>query len=216
MRIAVIGTGRMATGLGRGWLKAGHFVAFGSRRPESKNEFHASVGTESRIYGFEGAITAGEVVVLAIPYSEVAAFAKKYAHLLRGKVIVDISNPIGRQPPDGRAGAELTAEAIGAGARVLAAFKDNFAATLEAPVDHTGEPRDVHFAGDDDEAKQVLAGLVRDLGFRPVDCGPLRHAVMLDHLVPLMIHLDRTVNAGRATSSFRFAAPSCTSSAATR
>ena len=207
MRIAILGTGRMAAGLGKGWLNAGHFVAFGSRRPESKNDFHAGVGTESRIYGFEGAITAGEIVVLAIPYAEVVPTVKKHAELLRGKPVVDISNAFANQPKDGMATAEHTAEAIGEGARVMAAFKNNFFNTLLDPVDHTGQPRDVHFAGDDAEAKGVLAGLIADLGFKPVDCGPLHAAIMLDYLTPVMVEMDQRINAGGRNSSFRFAYP---------
>jgi predicted dinucleotide-binding enzyme len=90
---------------------------------------------------------------------------------------------------------------------VVAAFKDNFSDTLTSPADHTGQPRDVHYAGDDEEAKKVLACLIRDLGFRPVDCGPLHAAVALDHIVPLMVEMDRRLNGGRRNSSFRFAAP---------
>lgn len=204
MRIAILGTGRMATGLGKGWLKAGHFVAFGSRSPETKTEFQAEVGADSRVYGFEGAITAGEVVVIAVPYAEVLNLAEKHADLLRDKIVIDITNPFTSQPSDGRAGAELTSAAIGNGARVLAAFKGNFSGTLLDPVDHTGEPRDVLFAGDDAEAKKVLERLVADLGFKPVDCGPLHAAVMLDISVPMLIEMDGRLNDGQHNSSFRY------------
>lgn len=210
MRIAILGTGRMATGLGKGWLKAGHFVAFGSRRPETKTEFQAEIGADSRVYGFEGAITAGEVVVIAVPYGEAASLAAQHADLLRDKIVIDITNPFASQPTDGRAGAELTAAAIGANGkepRVLAAFKGNFAGTLLEPVDHTGEPRDVLFAGDDTDAKEVVAGLIRDLGFKPVDCGPLHAAVMLDLSVPMLIEMDGRLNGGQHNSSFRFSYP---------
>ena len=204
MRIAILGTGRMASGLGKGWLMAGHFVAFGSRRPETKNDFHKEVGLDSRVFGIEGAITAGEVVVITVPYAETVPLAKQHAGLLRGKIIIDITNPFRAQPADGRAGAELTAEAIGDGARVVAAFKANFSNTLMEPVDHTGQPRDVFFAVDDEPAKQVVAGLITDLGFKPIDCGPLRAATMLDLSVPMLIDMDTRLNGGRRTSSFRF------------
>lgn len=207
MRIAILGTGRMATGLGKGWLNAGHFVAFGSRKPETKTEFQAEVGADSRVYGFEGAITAGEVVVMAVPYGEVVPLAKKHADLLRDKIIIDITNPFADQPEDGRAGAELTAEAIGEGAKVIAAFKGNFAGTLLDPVDHTGQPRDVLFAGDDAEAKSTVSGLITDLGFKPVDCGPLHAAVMLDLSVPMLIEMDGRLNNGQHNSSFRYSYP---------
>ena len=204
MRIAILGTGRMANGLGRGWLKAGHFIAFGSRRPETKNDFHKEVGLDSRVFGTEGAIAAGEVVVITVPYAETLPLARKHADLLRDKIVIDITNPFGAQPADGRSGAELTAEAIGEGARVVAAFKANFSNTLLEPVDHTGQPRDVFFAGDDEPAKQVVSGLISDLGFKPVDCGPLRAATMLDLSVPVLIEMDTRLNGGRRTSSFRF------------
>jgi predicted dinucleotide-binding enzyme len=204
MRIAILGTGRMASGLGKGWLKAGHFVAFGSRRPETKNDFHAVVGTESRVFGIEGAITAGEVVVLTVPYAETVQLAKQHAELLRGKIVIDITNPFASQPADGRAGAELTAEAIGEGASVIAAFKANFSNTLLEPIDHTGQPRDVFFAGGDEAAKQVASGLITDLGFNPVDCGSLHAATMLDLSVPMLNEMDTRLNKGRRTSSFRF------------
>lgn len=207
MRIAILGTGRMATGLGRGWLKAGHFVAFGSRRPETKAGFQAEIGAESRVYGFEGAITAGEVVVIAVPYAEAVPMATKHSALLRDKIVIDITNPFAAQPVDGRAGAELTAAAIGSGALVVAAFKGNFSTTLESPVDHTGQPRDVLFAGDDAEAKGVVAGLIGDLGFKPVDCGPLHAAVMLDLSVPMVMEMDGRLNGGQRNSSFRFSFP---------
>jgi predicted dinucleotide-binding enzyme len=197
----------MATGLGRGWLKAGHFVAFGSRRPETKSEFQAEIGADSRVYSLEAAIAAGEVVVIAVPYAEAAQVASKHADLLRDKIVVDITNPFASQPADGRAGAELTAAAIGSGALVVAAFKGNFSATLEDPIDHTSRPRDVLFAGDDGNAKSVVAGLIGDLGFRPVDCGPLHVAVMLDLSVPVMIEMDERLNSGRHNSSFRFSFP---------
>jgi predicted dinucleotide-binding enzyme len=204
MRIAILGTGRMASGLGKGWLKAGHFVALGSRRPETKNDFHKEVGLDSRVFGIEGAITAGEVVVITVPYAETVPLAKEHANLLCGKIVIDITNPFGAQPADGRSGAELTAEAIGDGARVVAAFKANFSNTLLEPSDHTGQPRDVFFAGDDEPAKQVVGGLVKDLGFSPVDCGSLRAATMLDLSVPMLIDIDTRLNGGRRTSSFRF------------
>ncbi|KAA1299546.1 MAG: hypothetical protein EGP11_00820, partial [SAR202 cluster bacterium] len=54
-RIGIIGTGKMAFALGKAFLAAGHFVAFGSRKPETKNQFHEMVGDESKIYGVQAA-----------------------------------------------------------------------------------------------------------------------------------------------------------------
>jgi predicted dinucleotide-binding enzyme len=202
-RIGILGTGNMALALGKSLLAAGHFVAFGSRRPESKNDFHEAVGTESRIYGYQAAINAGEIVIITLPYEEVAATARKFGDSLRNKIVIDITNPFTAQPNNGDSGAQVTASIIGDGALVIAAFKTNFAATFENPIDSTGEPREVHYAGDDEEAMKAVKQLIRGIGFKPVDCGTLAQAVVLDHMVPLMIRLDATELDDQHLSSFR-------------
>jgi|TARA_B110000495_G_scaffold168683_1_gene155729 predicted dinucleotide-binding enzyme len=202
-RIGILGTGNMALALGKSLLAAGHFVAFGSRRPESKNDFHEAVGTESRIYGYQAAINAGEIVIITLPYKEVAATARKFGDSLRNKIVIDITNPFTAQPNNGDSGAQVTASIIGDGALVIAAFKTNFAATFENPIDSTGEPREVHYAGDDEEAMKAVKQLIRGIGFKPVDCGTLAQAVVLDHMVPLMIRLDATELDDQHLSSFR-------------
>ncbi|MCZ6539220.1 MAG: NAD(P)-binding domain-containing protein [Chloroflexi bacterium] len=206
-RIGIIGTGRMALALSRALMAAGHFVAFGSRRPEDRKDFHEEVGAESRLYGVQAAIDAGEIVVLAVPYSVVATTARKFADSLRGKVVIDITNPFASQPNDGSSGAQVTAAAIGGGARVVAAFKTNFSGTITEPVDSSGQPREVHYAGDDEEAKSVVAELIRGIGFKPVDYGSLAQAVVIDHMVPAMIRLDTELHASSRKSSFRLAGP---------
>ena len=202
-QVAIVGTGRMATVLGAALTKAGHAVAFGSRSPSTTTAVvQRAVGVGARVGSYREALRGAEVIILAIPYRAVEGFARDHANDLRNKVVVDISNPF--DVPDNRiAGAEVTAKAIGAGARVVAAFKDNFAVTLREPKDAQGRQRDVHFAGDDETAKRVLAKLVADIGFVPVDCGVLRNARALDAMVPLMIELDRRYG-GQGRSSWKF------------
>jgi hypothetical protein len=206
-RIGIIGTGNMAMALGKVLFAAGHFVAFGSRRPENRKEFHEEVGTDTRLYGVRAAMDAGEIVIITLPYKEVASTMRKHAESLRGKVVIDITNPFAAQPNNGDSGAQVTASVIGEGARVIAAFKTNFADTFAEPSDSTGEPREVHYAGDDEEAMEVVKGLIKEIGFRPVDCGNLAQAVVLDHMVPLMIRLDATEHASSRKSSWRITAP---------
>ena len=197
----------MAMALGKAFFAAGHFIAFGSRRPEDRKEFHAEVGTDTRLYGIRAAMDAGEIVIITLPYKEVVATVRKHAESLRGKVVIDITNPFAAQPNNGDSGAQVTASVIGEGARVVAAFKTNFADTFAEPNDSTGEPREVHYAGDDAEAMEVVAGLIKEIGFKPIDCGGLAEAVVLDHMVPLMIRLDTTEHASSRKSSWRITAP---------
>ena len=201
MQISVIGTGGMAQPLAQGWLNAGHKVCFGSRDPGSKTALAASM-PQAQIKSVDEAIAFGEVIVIALRYVNVEDFAKTYAEQLRPKLIIDISNPFDNLP-DNRVGAqEITARAIGDGARVVAAFKTNFIATLLEPIDpKTNTVRDVLLAGDSDEDKQIVAGLVEDLGFQAVDCGVLRNGRIIDGMVPLLIELhQRYAESGHWTS----------------
>jgi 8-hydroxy-5-deazaflavin:NADPH oxidoreductase len=201
--ITIVGTGRMATGLGTGWANAGHTITFTSRDPEAKAGLAEQV-PGARVVTLAEGLASAEVVVITLPFATVEPFAREHAAVLRSKVVIDISNPFGRDIPGGLSGAELTAAAIGPGARVVAAFKDNFSDTLLEPVDPIhGIQRDVHFAGDDEAAKAVVEQLTADLGFQPVDCGPLRHARVLDGMVPLIVELDRRYGEGGRRSSWK-------------
>ena len=190
----------MALSLGRGWHRAGHQVLLGSRNPQGRARDDTML-EGLQVSTIVEALDAHDVAVIALPFTAVEGFAREHARLLRGRVVVDISNPFGNLPDNRVAGAEITTAAIGSGARVVAAFKDNFWDTLLQPVDGTGLVRDVHFAGDDEEAKLLVTRLVEDLGFHPVDCGPLKNARVLDVMVPLLAELDaRHAGGGRRSS----------------
>jgi NADPH-dependent F420 reductase len=126
----------------------------------------------------------GEIVVLAVPYPAVADVIAKRADQLAGKVIVDITNPLDfatfdslTVPADGSAAAEIAAALPQS--RVVKAFNTTFAATVASR--RVGElPTTVLIAGDDADAKSLLAGVVAAGGLRALDAGPLRRARELE------------------------------------
>lgn len=203
MHIDIIGTGRMARNLAKGWLKAGHSIRFGSRQPDTK----AGVLNEvpgSTVAAIEVTLETAQIVVIGLPFVAVKPFAQKYAGQLQDKLVIDISNPFGHLADNRISGPEITAQAIGPDARVVAAFKANFWETLLEPVDpRTQTVRDVHYVGDGVSDKAIVAQLIKDLGFRPVDCGALRNARVLDGMVPLMIELDRRYGEGAHCLSWK-------------
>jgi hypothetical protein len=128
----------------------------------------------------------GQVVVLAVPYGAVADVIARRADQLAGKVVVDITNPLDFEtfdslvvPADSSAAAEIAAALPQSS--VLKAFNTNFAATLASGS--VGElPTTVLIAGDDADAKSLLAGIVTAGGLRAVDAGSLRRARELEAL----------------------------------
>jgi hypothetical protein len=203
MHIGIIGSGPMARSLALGWLQAGHTIQIGSRQPEEKSALLKEV-PGATIAAIADTVATAEVIVPAIPYIAVAPFARQYADQLQQKLLIDIANPFEHLPDNRRAGAEITAQAIGPGARVVAAFKTNFWETLLEPfASQASNTRDVFYAGDDAADKATVARLIADLGFQPIDCGPLRKARILDGMVPLLLELDQRYAAGAHRLSWK-------------
>lgn len=135
----------------------------------------------------------GDIVVLAVPYPAVSEVLAQRSGQLAGKVVVDITNPLNFEtfdsltvPADSSAAAEIAAALPEA--RVVKAFNTNFAATLAAGT-VGGQPTTVLIAGDDAEAKELLAGIVTGGGLRAIDAGPLARARELEALGFLQITL---------------------------
>jgi 8-hydroxy-5-deazaflavin:NADPH oxidoreductase len=136
----------------------------------------------------------GDVVVLAVPYGAVAGIVAERGAQLAGKVVVDITNPVDFAtfdslvvPADGSAAAEIAAALPGS--RVVKAFNTTFAATLASGTVGGQQSTTVLIAGDDADAKSLLAGIVSAAGLRAIDAGPLRRARELEALGFLQITL---------------------------
>jgi NADPH-dependent F420 reductase len=135
----------------------------------------------------------GEVVVLALPYPAVAEVLTQRGEQLAGKVVVDITNPLDFTtfdslvvPADSSATAEI-ASALPQ-SRVVKAFNTTFAATLASGT-LGDQPTTVLVAGDDAEAKSVVADVVTAAGLRAIDAGALERARELEALGFLQISL---------------------------
>ncbi len=204
MNVTVIGAGNMARGIAMRMLAGGNNVTLVGRNPEKvgdlASQLHGAGKSSVRIKTAPyGAAIADDVVVLAVPFSADVSIVKEYGEKFRDKVIVDIATPFNptydglATAPDTSA-AEETAKAAPSGARVVKAFATNFAGTLAAGR-VADQPLDVFIAGDDAQAKAVVAELIRAGGLRPLDVGPLSRARQLEGLhlinVSLQSKLDK-------------------------
>ncbi|HLE35779.1 MAG TPA: NADPH-dependent F420 reductase [Candidatus Acidoferrales bacterium] len=186
LKIGTIGSGRIGATLGELWLKAGHEVMFSSLDLEHDKALAARLGGKARAGTSREAAAFGEVVLLAVPYSAVPQVGRDLAGLIKGKVVLDVSNPIlsrdgeiaawARQKGAGLASAELLP-----GARIVRAFNAIGYARLPEIAQRQGERPGMPMAGDDANAIAVASRLVRDVGFEPVVIGNL---AMGRHLIP--------------------------------
>ena len=190
--ISIIGTGGMAAAIGGLAAKAGHTVEVMSRDAAKARALAEQVGAGATTGTF-GAAPAGDMVILAVPYSAVLDVVKQYGEELAGKVLVDITNPVASDhtsfvTPGDSFGAQEITKAAPADAKVVKAFNTHFSHVLAAgPV--PGHPLDVFIAGDDALAKARVLAFVESLGLRPMDTGPLPMARTLEHTCLLSLGL---------------------------
>ncbi len=179
MKIGIIGAGNIGGTAARLFLKAGHEVAISnSRGPASLAPIVADLGGGARAVTVEDAARFGEVVLLAVPWRSPDALPKP--ELLKGKVVIDAMNPYsatgGLVDLKERTSSEETAKRL-PGARIVKAFNTIYFKHLategnaDLPIE---DRRAIFMAGDDTEAKDVVANLIQQIGFAPVDTGSLR------------------------------------------
>ena len=93
---------------------------------------------------------------------------------------------------------------LAAGARVVKAFNASFAPAFETAA-QLERPANLVFCGDDDDAKQIVSGLIRDIGFEPVDVGGLDQAANLEAFARMNVNL--AYGQGRGPFVYRFDNP---------
>jgi NADPH-dependent F420 reductase len=201
MVIAILGgTGEEGTGLALRWARSGHRIIIGSRRrerAESKaREMNTIIGQPlaSGATNLEAA-TDGEVVVLALSYAGLAGTLPQMREACRGKIVVSAVVPLAfggprlfSPPPIGSAAEEAQA-LLGAEAKVVAAFH-HIAAHELGLSDHPLDS-DLLICGADRAAKEIVAGLGREMGLRPLDAGPLENAGALEGITAILATLNR-------------------------
>ena len=199
MKIAIIGTGSVGSALGRGLAKAGHEVVFGVRDLGKPEVVKLVEETGAQAASVVGATEDAEVVVLAMPWGAAQGVIQG-AGGLSGKIVFDCINPLksdlsGLDTGSARSAAEQIV-AWAPGARVVKVFNSTGAGNMADP--QYGDDRAAMlYCGDDKGAKEAAARLAADLGFEPVDAGPLSAAYLLEHFAMLWIHLAYGAGMGR-------------------
>ena len=185
MNIAIIGKGNVGSALGGRWAAAGHQVTYGVRDPAKGG------GPGGKAATVADAVKPAEVVVLAVPW-DAAQAAVVSAGDLAGKVLLDCTNPLtpdlsGLTVGTTTSGGEQVA-GWAKGAKVVKIFNTTGSGNMERP-NYGGTPATMLYAGDDAGAKATAARLARDVGFDPIDLGPLSASRLLEPFALVWITL---------------------------
>jgi len=179
MRIGLIGAGHIGGTLARKFVEAGHQVAVSnSRGPETLVDLVQALGDNAKTATPEEAAAFGDVVVVSVPLK---AIRDVPVAPLAGKVVIDTNNyyaqrdgQIASLDDDSTTSSELLADHL-KHARVVKAFNQLRADHLAERGKPAGTPGRlaIPIAGDDSDAKKVVAHLIDEIGFDAVDTGPL-------------------------------------------
>jgi 8-hydroxy-5-deazaflavin:NADPH oxidoreductase len=192
VNIGIIGSGNVGGTLGMTWAGRGHQILFSySRDPKKLEGLVASAGPNASAGSPAEAAQFGEVIVLAVPWP-VVDDALHAVGSLAGKILIDCTNPLkgdlsGLEIGHTTSAAEEIARRA-PGARVVKAFNSIGAANMANPI-FGSQRATMFFCGDDAAAKTIVARLVEETGFEPVDAGALAIARLLEPLAMLWIHL---------------------------
>ncbi|WP_413711691.1 NADPH-dependent F420 reductase [Rhizobium sp. Rhizsp82] len=188
MDIGFIGGGALAQALGSLLVNAGHTVQIGVRNPKGYDDARLQVSD------INTAIRASKLVIIAVPFSAIDEVLSIHREALSSKIVIDATNPVDHnwQPivhPDGLSAGERVAQLLPE-ARVVKAFNPIFADVMTpSTINRGGRKITLFIASDDGPAKVAVSELGADLGFDPIDAGPLLSARYTEAMAHLNIVL---------------------------
>jgi 8-hydroxy-5-deazaflavin:NADPH oxidoreductase len=202
MKITFIGVGNVGAPLADRLQKLGHQVTIAARDPESKTVRSAlNLNPNLLIDSPLTAVETAAAIFLATPFAAIESALTPLKLALNGKVLVDCTNPVGANLSHGlesrRSGSE-TIQQLVPDARVVKAFSiygyENFE---DSQYPGYGDLKPAMLiAGNDSEAKLVVAGFCQQLGWESIDTGNIEMSLHLEHMALLWIKMARVKGMG--------------------
>ena len=181
MKIGIIGAGNIGANAAKLFIKAGHEIAVAnSRGAETLKDLVAELGENAQAVSIEEAAQFGEIVFISIPFGKYKTLP---ADAFDGKIVIDSNNyypdrdgSFAELDENKTTSSEMLAEHL-RGVRIVKGFNTIWFEHLKTQGDVSlpiEERRAIFIAGDDAEAKKIVARLIEEIGFAAVDTGDLR------------------------------------------
>ncbi|HEX6966868.1 MAG TPA: NADPH-dependent F420 reductase [Gemmatimonadaceae bacterium] len=195
MRVGILGSGLMGGKLGTLFARAGHEVVFSYSHSQRKLDTLArDAGRSARAGTPRDAAQDADALLLAVHWSRVDDVLQQAGNV-SGNIVVTCSLPMNADDTElviahTSSGAEELARRLPR-AHVVAAFNTIPSEVLFDVFETRGRAHEpsLVYCGDDADAKQVAVELIRDVGFDPMDAGPLRTARYIEPFALLVARL---------------------------
>jgi hypothetical protein len=196
MKIAFIGYGNVGGPLADHLQRLGHLVTLAANDPQSESVKKAlAKNSNLKVSPPQDAVRNSEIVFLATPFQVNEEVLKAVTAELKGKILVDCTNPVGAGITHGlnsvQAGSELVQKLV-PDAKVVKAFTIYGFENLEnsAYPGYNVKPV-MMYCGQDPGAKKIVGDLIGQLGWEPLDVGGLEQALHLEHITLLWVRMVR-------------------------
>jgi 8-hydroxy-5-deazaflavin:NADPH oxidoreductase len=187
MKIGIVGAGRIGGNLASLWAKQRHEVMLSySREPENLEQRASAIGALASVGSVREAAEFGDAVLFSVPWSRIDEVLSEIGdEALEGKVVIDTTNQFGpdglEDLPSGKTAAQVNAERMPSGVHYVKAFNTLTAGFQGAAAGRSGDERAaMFFCTDDDEARDTVKKLIRDIDFAQVDAGGLANAAVME------------------------------------
>jgi hypothetical protein len=186
-KIGIVGSGHIGGTLGILLANAGYEIIYGSRHPDTLKDLVKSAGPKSCAGTVAEAIAFSDLIVVSVPLKALTEFDARTKEALKGKIVIDTSNPYPER--DGVIAVEARKDPGGMGdfvsrllpgARIIRAFNTVYFVDLRRTVNKNGEKIGIPIAGDDREGLKAAVELVERAGLDPVVVGGLSTSKLFD------------------------------------
>lgn len=193
MKIGILGSGDVGKALGKGFVEHGHDVMLGTR-DVAKLAGWADENAGARVGSFADAAQHGDLVVLSVKGSAAADVLRLAgAESLAGKPVIDTTNPIADAPPVNGVLKFFTdldesllerLQRAFPEARLVKAFNSVGNQQMVDPRFEGGRPT-MFICGNDEEAKEIVRGILDGFGWETADMGAAEAARAIEPLCML-------------------------------
>lgn len=194
MKIAFLGYGNVGAPLASHLQKRGHDVTLAAHDPSSDHVKKAlALNPQLKVGSTKDAVKSAEVVFLATPFTTIRSVLEDIKHELKGKILVDCTNPIGPNYTHALSSIDSASELIQRllpDTKVVKAFNMYGFKNYE---DNTFPAYDIKpvlmYCGNDRGAKKIVGELIAELGWQPLDIGDVKQALNLEHMCLLWVRM---------------------------
>lgn len=195
--IAIIGLGRMGEAIATGLSNGKDRVLLFDRTYSKAEKLANKLKSAKQDYDIEAidceidACWEADIIIPAVPYSAQAEVAKMIKQKVNQKIVVAMANPFNKEfnglATETSAGEEL--QELLPNSKVVKAFNTIFSALIYNP-EINGEPLDCYLAGNDPATVEIVAELVKIIGFNPVAVGDISMSRTLELMCVLLIKMN--------------------------